>query len=131
MNLVRFLAPRLADQHLLGGLAQLLHVFIRSRTLEHLRGEAGSAINDRQPSLLWKFSSGCQGAGGLKDFHKSGPSLVFELRGKTRIAGSKVRTAGDDNGGECCPNFYSVIRLAWNGRAFREAGMKFFPYHEP
>jgi hypothetical protein len=88
-------------------------------------------IKNNRPSLLWKFSSGCQGAGGLKDFHISGRSLVFELFGKTRIVGAKVRAVGDDNGGECCPNFYSVIRVAWNGRTFRQVSMKFFPYHEP
>jgi len=88
-------------------------------------------IKNNRPRLLWKFSSGCQGAGGLKDFHMSGRTLVFELFGKTRIAGTKVRAVGDDNGGECCPNSYSVVRVAWNGRTFRQVGLKFFPYHEP
>lgn len=88
-------------------------------------------IKNKRPSLLWKFSTGCQGAGGMKDFQISGRSLVFELFGKTRIAGTKVQSVGDDNGGECCPNFYSVVRVAWDGRRFRQISMKFFPYHEP
>ena len=86
--------------------------------------------NEDRPSLLWKFSSGCQGAGGLKDFRLSSRSLAFELFGKTRIAGTKVQSVGDDNGGECCPKFYSVVRVAWDGRRFRQVSMKFFPYSE-
>jgi hypothetical protein len=85
---------------------------------------------DYRPSLLWKFSSGCQGVGGLKDFRMSGRSLVFELFGKTGIAGAKIQSAGYNDGGECCPNFYSVVRVAWDGRRFRQVGMKFFPYNE-
>ena len=88
-------------------------------------------MKDDRPSLLWKFSSGCQGAGGLKDFRVSGQSLVFELFGKTRIVGAKVQSVGDDNGGECCPKFYSVVRVRWDGRAFQQVGTKFFPYNEP
>jgi hypothetical protein len=86
--------------------------------------------NNNRASLLWKFSTGCQGAGGVKDFRISGRSLVFELFGKTRIVGAKVQAVGDDNGGECCPKSYSVVRVAWDGRGFRQVGMKFFPYNE-
>src|SRR6185436_9063861 len=46
IDLARFLARRLrlSDQYLLERLAQFLHVFVRPRALEHLRGEAGAGL---------------------------------------------------------------------------------------
>jgi len=81
--------------------------------------------------LLWKFVSGAEGEAGLKDFRLEGRVLIFELFGKHRIVGAKPQSAGQNSGGDCCPASYSRIRVAWDGRAFRQRSVRFFPFPYP
>jgi hypothetical protein len=83
--------------------------------------------NDR-PRLLWRFGSGSEGTAGLKSFNLEGHELVFELFGKYWIAGSRFIPLGEDSIGECCPTHYSRIRVAWDGRRFRQRSIEIFPF---
>jgi hypothetical protein len=85
-------------------------------------------MRNNRLQLLWKYSTGCEAEGGLKDFHLEGRGLVFELFGKYRIIGARTKAAGENHGGDCCPKYYSRIRVAWDGHRFRQRSVKFFPF---
>jgi hypothetical protein len=82
-------------------------------------------IRHNRPHLLWKLASGCQGLGGVKRSHLKGREMIFEVFGVSKIVGSQV--VGGDSGGECCPKHFTRIRVAWDGRRFRQRSIKVFP----
>ena len=86
------------------------------------------ATKNNRPHLLWRYSTGCEGEGGLMDFRLEGMELVFELFGKHKIVGSRTKAAGGNYGGDCCPKTYSRIRVAWDGHRFRQRSIRFFPF---
>lgn len=83
-------------------------------------------IRTGRPFLLWQLATGSQGLAGLKDFKLEGKELVFDVFGDSRIVGKEI--VGGCAGGECCPEHFSRIRVAWNGRTFRQISVKVFPY---
>ena len=85
-------------------------------------------MRNNRPHLLWRFATGSEGLAGLKDFKIEGRELVFELFGQQRISGTKPKAAGDNSGGECCPRHYTRIRVAWDGRRFRQKNMQTLPF---
>lgn len=82
-------------------------------------------IRSGQPFLLWRLATGSQGLAGLKDFKLEGKELVFEVFGDSKIFGKEI--VGGDSGGECCPEHFSQIRVAWTGKTFHQTRVKVFP----
>lgn len=83
-------------------------------------------LRNNRPRLLWKYSTGNDAQGGLKTFSLNGRELVFELFGKSRIVGTKTKDLDETE--RCCPRQYSRIRVAWDGRRFRQRGVEYFPF---
>jgi len=76
--------------------------------------------------LLWRVMTGSEGFAGLKKFELQGRELVFEVFGEARIVGREF--VAEYRGPECCPEHFSRIRVAWNGRRFRQVEVKVFPH---
>jgi uncharacterized protein (DUF427 family) len=86
------------------------------------------AMRSNRLRLLWRFSTGSEGICGLKDFRVEDRDLVFELYGNCRIRGARYTWIDRNMRGECCPENYSRVRVAWNGRRFRERTADIFPF---
>jgi hypothetical protein len=82
-------------------------------------------IRSGHPFLLWRLATGSEGLGGLKNFRLEGKELVFDVFGDSSIVGREI--LGGGSGGECCPEQFSRIRVAWNRRTFRQISVKVFP----
>jgi hypothetical protein len=82
-------------------------------------------IKSGHPFLLWRLATGSQGLAGLKDFKLEGEELIFDVFGDSRIVGNEI--VGGGAGGECCPEHFSRIRVAWNGETFRQFSVRVFP----
>ena len=87
-------------------------------------------IQNNHPRLLWKFSTGSEASGGLKDFQLKGKELVFELYGNYRIVGATAKAAAYPKlcCPDCCPEKYTRLYVAWNGRRFRQTKVEVFPF---
>jgi hypothetical protein len=83
-----------------------------------------------RPRLLWKFSTGSEAHGGLKDFRLKGKELVFELYGDYRIRGAKAKAATYPKFccPDCCPKKYTRLHVAWNGQRIRQTKVEVFPF---
>ena len=75
--------------------------------------------------LLWRVTTGSEGLAGLKDFKLDGKNLVFEVFGNSSIVGRHI--IGGGLGGECCPDEFSRITVAWTRGRFRQVRVEVFP----
>lgn len=75
-----------------------------------------------RPFLLWSFTTGCESYGGEKEFRIEGREIVFELYGRWVAAGDAIRLTREQGPHfhcDRCTHYYSVYRVAWDGRGFR------------
>jgi hypothetical protein len=88
------------------------------------------SLTGNRPHLLWKFATGSESSAGLKDFHLKGRTLVFEVYGNYRIAGPipKVVIFPKICCPDCCPEKYTRLFVAWNGRRFIQTKRAVFPF---
>jgi hypothetical protein len=71
-----------------------------------------------RPRLLWSFYAGERGDGGLRQVYSDGGQLVVELYGRDRVVNGGTSVM-EDNGGVCCPRFFTRSRYWWRGGNFR------------
>ena len=88
------------------------------------------SLNGHRPRLLWRFGTGSEAAAGLMDFHIIGRTLVVEVYGDYRIAGAKPKVVAWPNFccPDCCPEKYTRLSVAWNGRRFTQTKRAVFPF---
>ena len=75
--------------------------------------------------LLWRVTTGSEGLAGLKDFRLDGKNLVFEVFGDSSLIGREI--TGGGRGGECCPEEFSRITIAWKRGRFRQINVQVLP----
>ena len=88
------------------------------------------SFTGRRPRLLWKFATGADSSAGLKDFRIAGETLIIDLYGNYRLAGSKPRVVAWPHFccPDCCPEKYTRLWVSWNGRRFVQTKRAVFPF---
>lgn len=85
-------------------------------------------VRSSRPHLLWSFATGSEAHGGEKDFRIEGKELVFELYGKWRtIRGKLTFKENREFAGDCCPTHYTIYRVVWDGKRFRQKSLEVLP----
>ena len=73
------------------------------------------------PKLLWSFSTGDRGDGGLRRVYSERGELVVELYGKDRSIGKPLYKFDPyATEGLCCPKFFTRARYKWQGDRFQQ-----------
>jgi hypothetical protein len=73
------------------------------------------------PKLLWSFSTGDRGDGGLRRVYSERGELIVELYGKDRLIGKPLYTSDPyATEGICCPKFFTRARYKWQGDHFQQ-----------
>ena len=78
-------------------------------------------LQDNRPKLLWAFSTGDRGDGGLRRVYAESGKLVVELYGRGRLVGRESNNM-EDQLGACCPDFFTRARYEWQGNSFSQRG---------
>jgi hypothetical protein len=91
-------------------------------------------MQNKKPQMIWKFTTGSEAHGGLRDFRLDGKELVVELYGKCKIVGfepkvdySEVENKYSDRALKSTTKF----RFGWNGRKFGQKSLEFLSYPYP
>jgi hypothetical protein len=88
------------------------------------------SLQGNRPRLLWRFATGSESSAGLKDFQLKRRTLVFEVYGDYRIAGSKPTSVSSPKlcCPDCCPEKYTRLLVSWNGRRFVQIKRDVYPF---
>lgn len=89
-------------------------------------------MRNKKPQIIWRFTTGSEAHGGLRDFRLDGKELVVELYGRCKIVGFEPKVdyseikfnAGSDRALESTTRF----RFGWNGRKFEQNSLEVLPY---
>jgi hypothetical protein len=89
-------------------------------------------MKNEKPQLIWRFTTGSEAHGGLRNFRLDGKELAVELYGRCKIVGFEPKVdyseikfnAGSDRALESTTRF----RFGWNGRKFGQNSLEVLPY---
>lgn len=89
-------------------------------------------MRNKKPQLIWKFTTGSEAHGGMRDFWLEDKELIVELYGKCKIIGFEPKV----DYSEIEFNRYSDsalksttrFRFGWNGRKFGQKSLEVLPY---
>lgn len=103
--------------------------------LEHFVGGSSSnyiathiyQFTGTKPRLLWRFATGSEGYCGSGASYLDDKELVFELFGDCSIAESEYKQFNQPSWDGDIP-VYSIIRVSWNGRRFRQKSRQVLPF---
>ena len=86
-------------------------------------------VRNGRPHLLWSFATGSEAHGGKKDFRIEDKELVFELYGKWQpVRGELTFKENREHTDDCCPTHYTVYRVVWDGKKFRQKLVEVLPF---
>jgi hypothetical protein len=77
-----------------------------------------------RPKLVWRFEAGDRGEGGLRSVYADNGDLIVELYGRSATAEDPYASAATsaEDGGACCPRYFTRTRYEWKGRRFSKKG---------
>ena len=77
-----------------------------------------------QPKLLWRFEAGDRGEGGLRSVYADSGDLIVELYGRKSTAEEPYASSATsvEDGGACCPSYFTRTRYEWRQEKFTRKG---------
>jgi hypothetical protein len=78
-------------------------------------------LENAKPKLMWRFTSGDRGYGGLRRAVAENGRLAVELYGRDRVIGNVDKSHPDDKS-YCCPTAYTRTEYKWRNKRFQQIG---------
>lgn len=79
-------------------------------------------LEEKQPRLLWAFSTGDRADGGLRNIYADQGDFVVELYGKGKVLGTDLYADDGSRAQTPYPYCFTQTRYKWDGTQFKQKG---------